>query len=59
MDITTTIITILVLNGTGFWCYKIAQRNNRNTTLAFVLGATLAIWAVIGYYIAGKPEINH
>lgn len=40
----------------GFWCYNIAEKNNRNKGLAAVLGVLFGIFAAGGYYIAGKKN---
>lgn len=55
----STIITLLIWALMGFWCYKIAEKNGRDTTLAAVLGVVFGIFAVLGYAIAGKktPEL--
>lgn len=39
-----------------YWCYKVAEKNGRDTTLALILSFFFGIFAVIGYYIAGKKE---
>lgn len=39
-----------------FWCYKVAEKNGRNVVLALFLSFFFGIFAVIGYYIAGKKE---
>lgn len=52
MDVLSLIVWVLC----AFWCYKIAEKNGRDKALAAVLGVLCGIFAVIGYYIAGKKE---
>jgi amino acid transporter len=40
----------------SFWCYNIAEKNGRNTTLAAILGFIFGIFAAVGYYVAGKKQ---
>jgi predicted permease len=47
------IFTLLVAFLWGYICYRMAEKRNRDTTLAAVLGALFGIFAVIGYAIAG------
>lgn len=51
-----SILSLLLWAAMAFWCYNIAEKNGRNTTLAAILGFFLGIFAVVGYYIAGKKE---
>lgn len=53
-----TLLVLIVWALMGFWCYKIAEKHNRNKGLAAVLGVLFGIFAVLGYYIAGdkKPD---
>jgi hypothetical protein len=39
-----------------YWCYTIARRNKRSTTLALFMGFFFGLWAVIVYYIIGKSQ---
>ena len=50
------ILTLVVWALCGWGCYKIAENNGRDTTLAAVLGALFGIFAVIGYAIAGDKN---
>lgn len=38
------------------WCCNVADKNNRNTNLAIFLTVMFGIWAIIGYYVAGKEK---
>jgi len=40
----------------GVWCYSIAKRQGRNTTLGFVMGALFGFVAVIVYACIGKTK---
>lgn len=48
------LVSLAVWIGIGYWCYSLAKKNGRRKVLAFVLGLLFGIWAVLGYYIAGK-----
>lgn len=37
-------------------CHEIAQNNNRNTTIAVIMGVLFGLFAVIVYAIIGKPK---
>ncbi|MBO5805744.1 MAG: hypothetical protein J6R10_02655 [Tidjanibacter sp.] len=50
------LITILVWIACGFGCYKLAERQGRNVTIAAVLGVLLGVFAVLGYLIAGDKK---
>lgn len=50
------LITILVWLLCGFGCYKIAEKNDRDTTIAAIVGVIFGIFAILGYLIAGKKE---
>ena len=39
-----------------YWGCKVAQDNERNVPIAAVLSFLFGIFAVIGYYIAGKKN---
>lgn len=52
------ILQLVVLALMAYWCYKVAEKNGRDTTLAVILGVLFGIFAVIGYYIAGKKTNN-
>ena len=41
----------------GWGCYKIAENNGRDKTLAAVLGVLFGLFAVLGYVIAGKKTV--
>lgn len=51
-----TIISLLIWAACGYACYKIAEKNGRNTTTAAILGVIFGLFAIIGYAIAGKKE---
>lgn len=50
------IFTFLVWALCGFGCYKLAENQGRDTTLAAVLGVLFGVFAVIGYAIAGPKK---
>lgn len=50
------IFTFLVVFLWGYICYRMAEKRNRDTTLAAILGALFGIFAVIGYAIAGDKN---
>ena len=50
------ILTLVVWALCGWGCYKIAEKNGRDTTLAAVLGVFFGLFAVLGYAIAGKKS---
>ena len=50
------LVTILFCLLWGYISYKMAEKRNRDTTLAFILGALFGILAVIGYAIAGDKQ---
>ena len=51
-----SIIGLVVCLGCAFWCYSLATKNGRNNIIAAILGLLFGIFAVIGYYIAGKKN---
>lgn len=51
------LISLLVWLLCGWGCYKIAENNGRNKTLAAVLGVLFGLFAVLGYVIAGKKTV--
>ncbi len=53
MELLTTLIIWIAL---AYWCLKIAEKNGRDKTLAFVLGALGGIFAVIIYALIGATE---
>lgn len=55
MELFIQLIVIILMS---VWCYNIADKNGRDTTLAAILGFLFGIFAVIGYYIAGKKTNN-
>ena len=50
------IFTLLVAFLWGYICYRMAEKRNRDTTLAAVLGALFGVFAVIDYAIAGDKK---
>ena len=50
------IFTLLVSFLWGYICYKMAEKRNRDTTIAAVLGALFGVFAVVGYAIAGNKN---
>jgi hypothetical protein len=40
------------------WCYSIAEKNGRHKGLAIFWGVVGGLWAVLVYYIIGKPKKN-
>ena len=40
----------------GFGCYKLAEKQGRNTTTGAVLGVLFGVFAVLGYVIAGDKK---
>jgi len=54
-----TLLVLVVWALMGFWCYKIAEKRNRNKGLAAVLGVLFGIFAVLGYYIAGEKKVDN
>lgn len=48
------IFTILMSILWGYICYRMAEKRNRDTFIAAILGALFGIFAVIGYAIAGN-----
>lgn len=50
------LFTILMAILWGYICYRMAEKRNRDTTLAALLGAIFGIFAVIGYAIAGDKN---
>lgn len=50
------ILTILVWCACAWGCYTIAEKNNRNTTLAAILGFFFGLFAILGYLIAGEKD---
>lgn len=47
------IFYVLVAALWGYLCFRMAEKRNRDTTLAAILGALFGVFAVIGYAIAG------
>jgi hypothetical protein len=52
MDILTIAFAVLW----AYVCYRMAEKRNRDTIIAAVLGALFGIFAVIGYAIAGDKN---
>lgn len=50
------LISIMVWCLCGFGCYKLAEKQGRDKTIAVVLGVLCGIFAVIGYLIAGDKN---
>jgi hypothetical protein len=53
MDI---LISLIVWALCSFGCYKIAESNGRDTTLAAVMGFIFGIFAIVVYAVIGKPK---
>lgn len=51
------LLTLIVWAACAFGCYKIAEKNDRDTTVAAVMGVLFGVFAILGYVIAGK-KIN-
>lgn len=54
MDVLISLVVWLLC---GWGCYKIAENNGRDKTLAAVLGVLFGLFAVLGYVIAGKKIV--
>lgn len=52
----STFLSLLIAALMGWWCFNIAKKNGRETTLAAILGFLFGIFAVLGYYIAGEKK---
>lgn len=52
----TTILELIWLGITGYWCYRIALKNRRDKGLAIVFGILFGLIAVIVYWIIGKKK---
>lgn len=50
------VISLIIWVICAFACYKIAEEQNRNTTVAAILGVLFGILAILGYLIAGKKK---
>ena len=50
------LISLFVCVLMGYWTLSIARENKRKEVLAFFLGFLFGLWAVLGYYIAGKKK---
>ena len=50
------ILSLLLWALCSFSCYKIAEINHRNTTIAAILGFIFGIIAIVVYLIIGKPK---
>lgn len=50
------LLTLVVWCLCGWGCYKLAETNGRNKTLAAVLGILFGLFAVLGYALAGKKD---
>ena len=50
------IFSLLVAALWGYICYRMAEKRNRDTTLAAILGALFGVFAVAGYAIAGNKN---
>jgi len=48
------ILSIAVAGLMGYWCFTIARKNGRSTTLAGFMGFIFGLMAVLIYYIIGK-----
>ncbi len=49
-------LSVLIWIACGFACYKLAEKQGRNTVLAAVLGVVFGLFAVVGYLIAGDKK---
>lgn len=50
------IFTLLMSILWGYICYRMAEKRNRDTIIAAIIGACFGIFAVIGYAIAGNKN---
>ena len=50
------IISLLVWLACGFACYKLAEKQGRNTVLAAVFGVIFGLVAVLVYLIIGNKK---
>ena len=50
------IISLLVWLACGFACYKLAEKQGRNTVLAAVFGVIFGLLAVLVYLIIGNKK---
>ena len=50
------IISILVWVACGYACYKLAEKQGRNTVLAAVLGVIFGLLAVLVYALIGNKK---
>ena len=50
------IFSLLVTFLWGYICYRMAEERNRDTTLAFILGALFGVFPVIVYAIIGDKK---
>ena len=50
------IISLLIWVACAFGCYKLAEKQGRNTVLGAVLGLLFGLFAVVGYLIAGDKK---
>ena len=51
------ILSVAVASLMAYWCYRIAEKNGRSTTLAGFMGFIFGILTVIVYYIIGKTAV--
>ena len=48
--------TLLVAALWAYICYRMAEKRNRDTTIAAIRGALFGVFAVAGYAIAGDKN---
>ena len=50
------IISLIVWALCALACYKIAEKNHRDTTLAAIMGFIFGIFAIVVYALIGEPK---
>lgn len=50
------IISLIVWALCALGCYKIAEKNHRDTTIAAIMGFIFGIFAIIVYALIGEPK---
>lgn len=56
MEFLIIILQLAISAAIIYWGCKVAENNGRNIPIAAVLSFLFGIFAVIGYYIAGKKD---
>ena len=51
-----SILSLIIWVICGGVCYKMAEKQGRNTVLAAVLGLIFGLFAIVGYLIAGEKK---